>query len=272
MTEPAVASQQLGAFMGDLRFLACFCALVLYGSWLGVKRKGLVNMARLGLVVAFGATVTAYAVNRVPLVGLPFTDYFLFSLLALFLALEFLFQMSVMGVFVAAVGTLLSSLHYGWLGHGAARLPSSPMQAYWWLLRDLAGTTGMAALALGLGAAGLLYFRPGRRSGGKYVHPNDLRDVAALLARIAMPCFIFASGFEGIAIVRATQRGWEDLWTLVSLLVLTGLSVAWWVRAEDRRFNGNRTLGLIVACSLAILVYSTERLVLTNLTGGLRIP
>ena len=65
MIEGSVAGQ-LGSFLADLRFLACLGALGLYGAWSSAQRPGLVGMARLGLVIAFGATVVAYALSGVP--------------------------------------------------------------------------------------------------------------------------------------------------------------------------------------------------------------
>jgi hypothetical protein len=270
MTEGAVASQ-LGSFLADLRFLACIGALALYAAWIAVQRPGLVGMARLGLVVAFGATVVAYALSGVPPGTLPFTDYFLFVLLAVFLILEFMFQMSVLGVLVSAIGTLVASLHYWWHPALATHKPANLGVAYWWLLRDLAVTTGVAALVLGLGTALVLFYMQGRRT-GKLVHPNDLRDMVALLSRGAAPCFFFGWAFDVAALVRQGHPSWGDLWTAAWLTIMLVASVAWLLQAERRRFSGRRVLGLIVANAVALIAYSSERLLFANLTGGPPIP
>jgi hypothetical protein len=270
MTEGAVASQ-IGSFLADLRFLACIGALGLYGAWITAQRPGLVGMARLGLVVAFGATVVAYALGGVPAGSLPFTDYFLFVLLAMFLILEFMFQMSVLGVLVSGIGTLVASLHYWWHPPLAVVKPANLGVAYWWLLRDLAVTTGVAALVLGLGTALVLFYMQGRRT-GKLVHPNDLRDVVALLARGATPCFFFGWAFEVAGLVRQGHPTWGDVWTLVWLTVIVGSSFAWLLRAEQRRFSGRRVLGLILGNAIALVAYSSERMLFANLTGGPPIP
>jgi hypothetical protein len=271
MSEPALLNQMGGA-LADLRFVACVCALALYAAWLGSQRPRLVGLARLGLVVAFGATVVAYGVSQVPMQALPFTDFFLFVLLALFLILEFLFQMSVLGVFVSLLGTLVASLHYWWRMHLVAHAPTSTVQAYWWLLRDLVATVGVASLTLGLGAALLLYYNPDRRAGGKLVHPNDLKDVAALLARGAVPCFLFALVFEIGGLSRSAWPTWADAWSLGWLIALFVASVVWLFQAEGRRFVGPRVLGLILLNAIALIAYSSERLIFSTLTGGPRIP
>ncbi|MDB5097655.1 MAG: hypothetical protein JWM80_2076 [Cyanobacteria bacterium RYN_339] len=270
MNTGAVAGQ-LGSFLADLRFLACFGALGLYGAWISVQRPGMVGMARLGLVVAFGATVIAYALSGVPPGTLPFTDFFLFVLLTMFLILEFMFQMSVLGVLVSGIGTLVAGLHYVW--HPGATTFKAPnlAVAYWWLLRDLAVTTGVAALTLGLGTALVLFYMQGRRT-GKLVHPNDLRDMVALLARGATPCFFFGWLFEVAALVQAGHATWGELWTVSWLTLMLAAAIAWLVQAERRRFSGRRVLGLIVGSGVALLAYSSERLLFSNLTGGPHFP
>jgi hypothetical protein len=271
MNQPALLNQ-MGAFFADLRFVACVCALALYAAWLTFQRPGLVGMARLGLLVAFCATIVAYGVSQVPVQALPFTDFFLFVLLALFLIMEFLFQMSVLGVLVSLLGTVVASLHYWWRVHLVAHAPTSAVQAYWWLLRDLVATVGVASLTLGLGAALLLYFNPDRRAGGKLVHPNDLKDVAAILARGAVPCFLFALAFELGGLLQSGLPTWADAWTLSWLAALFVASLFWLFQAEGRRFVGPRVLGLILMNVVALVAYSAERLIFSSLTGGPRMP
>jgi hypothetical protein len=145
--------------------------------------------------------------------------------------------------------------------------PASLSVAYWWLLRDLAVTTGVAALTLGLGTALVLFYMQGRRT-GKRVHPNDLRDVVALLARGAAPCFFFGWAFEVASLVQGGRPTWGDGWTALWLTAMLVAAVAWLIQAERRRFSGRRVLTLIVVNVVALVAYSSERLLFASLTGG----
>jgi hypothetical protein len=264
-------ANQWGSFLADLRFLACLGAFPLYAIWLFVQRASLVGLARLGLVIAFGATVLAYAATGAPLHALPFTDFFLFVLLAMFLILEFLFQMSVLGVLVAAIGTVVASMHYWWQSPVVAASATSPVTVYWWLLRDLAVTTGVAAMVLGSGTALLLFFMQDRRT-GKLVHPNDLRDMVALLARGTVPCFFFGLAFQIAGVVQGGAPRWVDFWTSGWLLALFVGAIAWLVHAERRRFSGRKAVTLVLLNTVALIAYASEKLVAANLTGGPSIP
>jgi hypothetical protein len=45
-------------------------------------------------------------------------------------------------------------------------------------------------------------------------------------------------------------------------------AVAWLIQAERRRFSGRRVLTLIVVNVVALVAYSSERLLFASLTGG----
>lgn len=247
----------LVGFLADLRLVACACALLLYGAWAAAPRPGLVGLGRLSLVVAFGATVLAYATALGAPHQLPYLDLFLFALLAAFLMLEFLFHLSVLGVGVSLVAAAIAVGPYlpAGLAPSAPPVPPNALVAYWGVLRDLVATIGAAALALGLGAGVLLRFVPDRR-GGKLVHPNDLRDAAAMLARVAAPAFLLAVAAGVVALLRHPAPGPHEWLRIGALALLVPGSLAWLVQAEGRDWGRRLVvpLGLLNLLALAALL------------------
>lgn len=262
----------LVGFLADLRLVACGFALVLYGAWAFSPRPGLVGLGRLSLVVAFGATVLAYATALAAPHQLPYLDLFLFALLALFLMLEFLFQLSILGVGVSALAAAIAIAPYlpaGW-APSAPPAPPNALVAYWGVLRDLIATGGAAALALGLGAGILLRFVPDRR-GGKLVHPNDLRDATALLARLAAPAFALATAAGVVAWMRHPAPGWHEIVHLNALAILVFGSLAWLVQAEGRDWGRRLVVPLVcvnVVALAALLVGDPVIMYLTRASSG----
>ena len=247
-------SPQLAGFLADLIFVGCLFAALLYGLWFAFRRPRLVNMARLSLVMSFGGTVTLFALGQTQGAALSLPLFYLFVLMALFLILEFLFQMSVLGLMVSLAGLVVGAMHYFPQVALPATKAASPVVAYWWVLRDLAVTTGGAVLTLGLGTAALLYGYGSRRP-SPLVHPNDLRDVAAILARGAVPCFFFGAIAGAVALSRQPFPGWVDWWSAAwgGLLVVT--SGLWWAHAERRRYRNGEGLGLLVVNAVVLVVY-----------------
>ena len=265
-------SGALVGFLADLRLVACAFAFVLYGLWAVSPRAGLVGLGRLSLVVAFGATVLSYASALGAPHVLPYLDLFLFALLALFLMLEFLFQLSVLGVGVSLLAIAIAVGPYlpaGW-APTAPPAPPNALVAYWGVLRDLVATAGAAALALGLGAGALLRFVPDRR-GGKLVHPNDLRDATALLARLAAPAFLLGAGAGVVALLRHPAPGLHEGVHLGALVALVFGSIAWLLQAEGRDW-GRRAVVPLVCWNLlalaALLVGDPVILHLTRVSSG----
>lgn len=262
----------LVGFLADLRLVACGFAFVLYALWAASPRPGLVGLGRLSLVVAFGATVLAYASTLGPPHTLPYLDLFLFALLALFLMLEFLFQLSVLGVGVSLLAIAIAAAPYLPAGLAPVAPPAPPnaLVAYWGVLRDLVATAGSACLALGLGAGALLRFVPDRR-GGKLVHPNDLRDAGALLARLAAPAYLLATAAGVVALLRHPAPGVHDAVHMGALAALLLGSLAWLVQAEGRDY-GRRLVVPLVAWNLvalaALLVGDPVILHLTRVPSG----
>lgn len=253
--ETNALSPQLAGFLSDLLFVGCGFAALLYALWFVLRRKSLVGLGRLSLVVAFGALVTLFAVGATQGVPVSFPLFFLFVLVALFVLLEFLFQMSALGMLVSLVGVGVGAIHYLpqlALPHVRA---NSPVVAYWWLLRDLAVTTGAAVLTLGLGTAALLYLYQGRRP-SPLVHPNDLRDVAAILARGAVPCFFFGAAAAAVALYHNPRPSFADWWATGLLFVLLVASGMWWATAEGRRYKGMRGLAVLVLTLLLLIAYA----------------
>lgn len=257
----------LVGFLADLRLVACAFALLLYGAWAVSPRPGLVGLGRLSLVVAFGATVLAYATALRPPHQLPYLDLFLFGLLAAFLMLEFLFQLSVLGVGVSLVAVAIAVGPYlpaGW-APTAPPMPPNALVAYWGVLRDLVATIGAAAMALGLGAGVLLRFVPDRR-GGKLVHPNDLRDAAAMLARIAAPAFLLAVAAGAVASMRHPTPGPHEWVRMGALAVLVPGSVAWLVQAEGRDWGRKLVVPLVLLNLVALAALLVGDPVILHLT------
>lgn len=259
----------LVSFLADLRLVACGFAFILYALWAFSPRAGLVNLGRLSLVVAFGATVLAYATTLSAPHTLPYVDLFLFALLALFLMLEFLFHLSILGVGVSLVAIAVAVGPYlpaGW-APVAPPAPPNALVAYWGVLRDLVATAGAAALALGLGAGTLLRFVPDRR-GGKLVHPNDLRDATALLARLAAPAFLLAIGAGVIALLRHPAPGLHEGVHMGALVALAVGSVAWLMQAEGRDWGRRVVAPLICWNLLALAALLAGDPVILHLTRG----
>lgn len=251
------AVPQLAGFLADLIFVGCGFAALLYAVWLQVKKPSVARLGRLSLVVSFGAVVTLFALGATQGAPVALPLFFLFVLMALFLLLEFLFQMSALGMLVSLVGLGVGALHYlpalAWPVIPAV----NPVVAYWWVLRDLAVTTGAAVLTLGLGTAGLLNAYGDRRP-SPLVHPNDLRDVAALLARGAVPCFFFGVAAAVMALLRHPYPRLID-WGAAGLLALIlAASVAWWVTAEGRRFRGARGWILLALNVILLVAYAAR--------------
>jgi hypothetical protein len=256
MTDNAASPQLLG-FLADLVFVGCLFASALYGLWFLTKRPSLVGMARLSLVVSFGAVVTLFAYGQVNSHALSFPLFYLFILQALFLILEFLFQMSALGLLVSLVGLAIGAMHYfPTIALPAVHAPT-PLVAYWWVLRDLAVTTGAAVLTLGLGTGGLLYIYGDRRP-SPLVHPNDLRDVAAVLARGAVPCFFFGVATAAVALYRMPGFRFVDFWAVALLGVLFLAAVVWWGQAEMRQYKTGRGLGILILTLLLLLAYGAR--------------
>lgn len=256
MPDNGVNPQLLG-FLADLIFVGCLFASLLYGLWFATKRATLVGMARLSLVVSFGTVVTLFAVGMTHGQAMSFPLFYLFVLLALFLLLEFLFQMSALGLLVSLVGVAIGALHYFPAIHLPAVAPANQLVAYWWILRDLAVTTGAAVLTLGLGTGGLLYVYGDRRP-SPLVHPNDLRDVAAILARGAVPCFFFGAAAAGVALFRMPHIRAVDVWAVALLAVLFLASVVWWGQAEMRQYKSGRGLGILILTLLLLVAYAAR--------------
>ncbi|HEY9723774.1 MAG TPA: hypothetical protein V6D47_17305 [Oscillatoriaceae cyanobacterium] len=262
----ASAGSQLVGFLADISFVGAVFGLLLYGCWMWLGRETLVGLGRLSLVIAFGAGVMRFALGHTA--GFPFLDLYLFVLIGLFLLLEFLFQMSVLGLLVSAVASVLASLRYWPLPPMHRVLAPNAAIAYWWVLRDLAVTTGAAVMTLGIGSALLLYLHRDRRPSTQ-VHPNDLRDVASLLAKGAVPLFAFGAFCAGAALSLAP--GVLAIWGFACLVVLTLVALAWLAFAGQRRYSGGRVLLLTVLNVLAIVAYASSG-VLAGLTPGGRIP
>jgi hypothetical protein len=257
MPDSAAAPQLLG-FLSDLGFVGCLFASVLYALWFALKRPALVNLARLSLVVSFGAVVALFAVGTSHGAPLSYSTFYLFILLTLFILLEFLFQMSSLGVLVSLVGVALGALHYFPVVAPVVTAAPTPVVAYWWVLRDLAATVGAAVLTLGLGTAGLLYVYGDRRP-SPLVHPNDLRDVAAILARGALPCFCFAAAAAIVAVFRMPAPRLVDGWAPALLSLLLVVSGLWWAKAEQRQYKTGRGMGTLVVAVLLLAVYGVRR-------------
>lgn len=264
------ASSQLIGFLADISFVGAVFGVLLYGLWGWLGRETLVGLGRLSLVIAFGAGVMRFALaaSQGHAMGFPFLAFYLFVLIGVFLLLEFLFQMSVLGLLVSLVASVIASVRY-WPVPPLHRLvPPNAAVAYWWVLRDLAVTTGAAVMTLGLGSALLLYFHRDRRPSAQ-VHPNDLRDVAALLAKVDLPLFAFGAFCAGAALYQAP--GWLAGWGFACLVVLTLLALVWLAFAGQRRFTGKRVWLLTLLNVLVLVAYASEGL-LAGLTPGGRIP
>jgi hypothetical protein len=257
MPASAVDPQLLG-FLADLGFVGCMFASVLYGLWVLLKRPTLVSLARMSLVVSFGAVVTLFGVGMSHGAPLSYASFYLFVLVSLFILLEFLFQMSSLGLLVSLVGLAIGALHYFPIPHAPALAAATPVVAYWWVLRDLAATVGAAVLTLGLGTAGLLYLYGDRRP-SPLVHPNDLRDVAAILARGAFPCFFFATVAAVVAVVQTPSARLTDAWAPALLGLLLIVSGLWWSKAEQRQYKTGRGLGTLIVAVLLLAVYGARR-------------
>ena len=80
MPDSGVSPQVLG-FLADLAFVGCLFAVVLYGLWFLLKRASLVGMARLSLVVSFGAVVTLFGVGMSQGQAMSYPLFYLFILL-----------------------------------------------------------------------------------------------------------------------------------------------------------------------------------------------
>lgn len=257
LTSHGALSPQLAGFLSDLLFVGCGFAALLYALWFVLKRKSLVGFGRLSLVVAFGALVTLFAIGATAGVPVSFPLYYLFVLVALFVLLEFLFQMSALGLLVSLVGVGVGAIHYVPQLSAPVVRATGPVVAYWWLLRDLAVTTGAAVLTLGLGTAALLYVFKDRRP-TPLVHPNDLRDVSALLARGAVPCFFFGAAAAAMALYNNPRPTFADAWATALLFVLFVASGVWWATAEGRRYKGARGVGVLVLTLLLLVAYAAR--------------
>ncbi|MFN3431976.1 MAG: hypothetical protein ACK46X_18755, partial [Candidatus Sericytochromatia bacterium] len=95
------ALPQLAGFLADLIFVGCAFAALLYAVWLQLKRPSVARLGRLSLVVSFGAVVTLFALGATQGAPVSLPLFFLFVLMALFLLLEFRFQMSASGMLVS---------------------------------------------------------------------------------------------------------------------------------------------------------------------------
>lgn len=262
---------QLSGLLGDLMFVACGAGALLYGLWLVVQNKSLVNLGRLSLVLAFGAALFQLVLGQGYLQGLSFPVFFIFLLMAIFLTLEFLFQMSVLGLLVSVVGALITSMRYWQLPPLTAIAPPNAQVAYWWVLRDMAFTVGAAVVVLTAGAVVLLAVFKDHRPGGP-VHPNDLRDVSSLLARSAVPCFFFSLFAALVAAVHMPALLWADVWGLGWLVLLLILAVALMLTAGDRRARTPRVVGLVTVLVAGLLAFSVGPLALSGLTSRVMGP
>lgn len=257
---------QLSGLLGDMMLVGFGAATLLYALWLLFKARGLVNLGRLSLVVAFGAAVITLALGQGYVHGFSYPLFFLFLFLALFLAMEFLFQMSVLGLLVSAVGLILTSTRYWQLPPVPSPAAANAAVAYWWVLRDLAFTTGAAVLALSLGALVLLVITCDHRP-SDVVHPNDLRDVSALLARGTVPLFGFAAFAAGVALWRGAGLPPLEIWRFGWLVVLTLASIGILIAASQRKPASVKTLALALIALVCMLAYTLGPLLLPLLTG-----
>lgn len=251
---------QFSGFFADVIFVGCLAACLLYGAWAASGRKQLAGLGRLSLTLAFGGALALFVFSHQSAAALgpwSYLLFFVFLLLALFLLLEFLFQMSVLGLFVSVLGTAIAALHYMPLPATIPPTPPNSAVAYWWVLRDLALTTGAAVSALSLAAAWLLYFLRDRRS-SPLVHPNDLRDVSALLAKGAVPCLFFGAFAAIGALTRTPAADWIDWGTTVGVVLWFGVSIAWWQEVERRRFSGRRMVALAALGLLALVAWGAR--------------
>jgi hypothetical protein len=267
----AKSALQLAAFLGDVLFVGCLGAMVLYGLWLSTRSKGLAGLGRLSLVVAFGAGLTMAAIGQGYVAGMSLPLMYLFLLVAVYILLEFLFQMSVLGLWVSAIATGVASLRYLPLPPLPAVIPANAAVAYWWTLRDLAYTAGAAAMTLAIGAVVLLnVWRDARPS--ELVHPNDLRDVARLVARGTVPCFFFAVFASGMATSRNPHPTLLDGYQIICLLALFGGGLALWYYAANRRFTQRAMVLTVILNVLALAAYAASGLLPLGLTPGGPIP
>lgn len=267
----AKSALQLAGFLGDILFVGCLAAMVLYGAWLATRSQGLAGLGRLSLVVAFGAGLVMAAIGQGYLQGMALPLLYLFLVIAVFLLLEFLFQMSVLGLWVSAIATLLASLRYLPLPPLPAHLPANAAVAYWWTLRDLAFTAGAAAMTLAVGATVLLnVWRDARPS--ELVHPNDLRDVARLLARATVPCFFFATFAAGVAMAKSPHPTLAAGFQMFCLAVLFGGGGVLWWQAANRRFTRRPTVLAVLLIVVALLAYAASGLMPSGLTARGPIP
>ena len=161
-------------------------------------------------------------------------------------------------VITLLVGLAIGALHYMPSMVAPPLAPPTPLVAYWWVLRDLSATLGAAVLTLGLGTGGLLYIYGDRRP-SPLVHPNDLRDVAAILARGAVPCFFFATVAAGVALWRTPSPRLVDAWAAAVLFVLMVTSGLWWAQAERRQYKTGRGMGTLILTLILLAVYGWRR-------------
>lgn len=260
------ADATMVGFMFDLRLVACAGAFLLYALWVATARAGALHLARLGLLIAFAATVFAYALAPASALNRPFLDLFAFGLITIFLLLEFLFQLSVLGLVVSLAALAIAALAYvpGSLLPPPAAAPT-PLVGYWGTLRDLLAMGAAAALTLGLGAGLLLRLVPDRR-GGRLMHPNDLRDAASFLARIAAPGFLLAAVAGAVTLGNHPAPGWSEWVRMGALALLVSGSAGWLVQAEGRRWNARQVAPLVALNALALAALILGDPVVSHLT------
>lgn len=264
MPANAVISQ-LAAFLSDLVLLACLAAAGLYGLWRLSKSPGLPGLGRLSLVLAFCGLVALFAVGPSALHGLNYPQFFLFVLVGTFLLLEFLFQVSVLGPWVALAAAVLASVAYWPLPPLPLPAAPTPAVAYWGVMRDMAVTTGAAITAVGLGAAAVL-IRAQQARGKEQPNTHDLKDVIALLGRAAPLFYVFGVLAAGFAVAVNPRPLFADWWGVGWLVVTLVASIAWYLRSQERRFQARALVLLALLHGLGLAAFYVRALARLDLT------